>query len=320
MLWAATFAVLWRRVRGRSRCARWSLVQEVTVDVQRRNGLLLMRLGPERARRHLEAIALPSTRERDVVRDPVDVDGLRGEWIRPRESTTETGVLLYFHGGGYVFGTLGMYRDFTARLALATRMRVLAVDCRQAPEHRFPAAVDDAVRAYRWLRASGVAAGRIVLGGDSSGGALAVSTLLVVRDASEALPAGAALISPWVDLEAASPSVDANALLDWGDRTYLLHWARLYLGEADPRAPLASPLHARLDGLPPLQIQIGGAELLRDEVTAFARAAEQSGVNVRLEVHDDMTHGWQMNPGVFPQSQVALQLIGEFVAGLGVRG
>lgn len=288
-------------------------MQEVTVDVQRRNGLLLMKLGPERARRHLAAIAVPSAREREVVRVPVDVDGLEGEWIRPRDSTAETGVLLYFHGGGYVFGNLAMYRDLTARLSLATGMRVLALDYRQAPEHRFPAAVDDAVRAYRWLRASGVAASRIVLGGDSSGGALVVTTLLVVRDAHEALPAAAAMISPWLDLEAGSASVDANALLDWGDRTYLLHWARMYLGDADARAPLASPLHAGLDGLPPMLIQVGGAELLRDEVTAFVRRAERSGVLVRLEVHNDMTHGWQMNPGVFPQGQVALERIGEFV-------
>ena len=313
MVWIATFTVLWRRLCGRSRCARWTLVQEVTIDVQRRNGLLLMRLGPERARRHLASIAAPSKSESLVSRERVDVDGLEGEWVQAPGVPRDRGVLIYYHGGGYVFGTLAMYRDFTARLALATRVRVLAVACRRAPESRFPAATEDAVRAYRWLRARDVSATRIVLGGDSSGGALVATTLLILRDANESLPAGAFLISPWVDLEAASPSVDTHARLDWGDRSYLLHWARMYLGEADPRDPLASPLHARLDGLPPLLVMAGGAEVLSDEVTAFARRAQRAGARAHLELFDDMPHGWQMLPDVFPQAKIAVKCIARFV-------
>lgn len=273
-----------------------------------------MRLPPERARRHLARLAPRFAGERDVVRDVADVDGLEGEWTRAKATADDAHVLLYFHGGGYVFGSGAMYRELTARLAIATGARVLAVTCRRAPEHRFPAAVDDAVRAYRWLRATGIAADRIVLVGDSSGGALAVTTLLVVRDAAEALPAGAVLISPWVDLEAKSASVDANALLDWGGRAYLRHFAAMYLGDSDPRSPLASPLHAKLDALPPLLILVGGVEVLRDEVTAFARRAETSGVRVELNVIDDMVHGWVMSPAVFPQARVAIDQVARFVA------
>ena len=210
-------------------------------------------------------------------------------------------------------GSVEGYRELLARIAVTCGVRVLAIDYRLAPEHPFPAAVDDCHAAYRWVLESGVEPRRLLLAGDSAGGSLAVATLVAARDSGDALPRGALLISPWVDLESRRPSVASNSTFDWGDRGYLEHWSAQYLNGADPRDPRGSPLYADLAGLPPLLIQIGTAELLYDEVVAFAEKARAQGVEVTLQPWPEMVHGWAMLKDFFPQARRSVEAIARFV-------
>jgi monoterpene epsilon-lactone hydrolase len=224
-------------------------------------------------------------------------------------------TFLHLHGGGYVMGDPAGSRGFTTVLALATRARVISLDYRLAPEHRFPAAVDDALAAYAALLASGVAPSRIAIGGESAGGGLAVAALLAIRDAGLRLPACAVALSPWVDLTCAGGShasrADRDPLLTQG---ILLEMADQYLFGQDPRAPQASPAVADLRGLPPLLIQVGADEVLLDDAITLAQRAEAAGVPTRLEVWPEMIHVWQMFAGALPEADDAIQKIAGFLA------
>ncbi|MBS1122664.1 MAG: 6-hexanolactone hydrolase [Deltaproteobacteria bacterium] len=319
-LFAASLRVLRRRLASGPRRPGWSWVQESVIEAMRRNGAHLMALPIADARRHVDALA-PSGRRRGVRREPCQVAGLNGCRFIPATAaaTGNPTTLLYLPGGGYAFGSVRSYADFLARVSRASGARVLALEYPHAPEHRFPAAPEACLAAYRALVAEGTRPEDIVLGGDSAGGGLALTILLALRDAHEAQPRGAVLISPWVDLSASQPSVTAHDRYDWGDRAYLVHWASLYLGEADPRDPRASPLFADLHGIAPLLIQVGSAELLFDEVTALARRAREAGVAVDLKTWDDMTHAWMLVPDVFPQATPALELVAQFLTTPGLH-
>ena len=298
-----------RRRRSGPLLPGWSWLQETMVAGLRYNGQRLMSLPPVAARQRLEALALP-TNLRKVAIEAFTIGNTPARWFTRKGVTDET-TLLYFHGGGYVMGSVESYRELLGRIALSCRVRVLAIDYRLAPEAPFPAALDDCLAAYRWALANGVEPSRLLVGGDSSGGGLAIATLVRARDEGDATPRGAVLISPWVDLEARRPSVAANSRFDWGDRDYLQHWLVQYLNGANARDPLASPLYADLAGLPPLFIQVGTAELLYDEVVAFADKARAEGVDVTLEPWPNMVHGWTMLDQFFPQAKEALESIGK---------
>jgi monoterpene epsilon-lactone hydrolase len=200
------------------------------------------------------------------------------------------------------------------RLSLATSMRVLGLNYRLAPEHPFPAAVDDVAAAYRWLLDSGIAPARIAIAGDSAGGGLALATTIATRDAGLPLPGAVVSLSPWVDLALTGASMDAKA----GDdpivsREMLLRWAKLYLGDHDARTPLASPLYASLHALPPLLIQVGASEVLLDDATRLAERASTGGVDTTLEVWPEMIHVWQAFAAILPEGRQAIARIGEFV-------
>lgn len=301
-----------RRQHGPLR-AGWSLLQETMVAGLRYNGERLMGLTPVAARQRLEALALPANRLKVAI-ETFTIGKIRARWFT-RKGAVDDPTILYFHGGGYVLASVESYRELLARIALTCRARVLAIDYRLAPESPFPAALDDCLTAYRWALSNGVDPKRMLVAGDSSGGGLAVATLVAARDAGDALPRGGVLVSPWLDLESAHPSVAANATFDWGDRAYLQHWSTQYLNGADARDPRASPLYADLAGLPPLLIQVGTAELLYDEVVAFADKARAQKVEVTLEPWPDMPHGWIMMKDFFPQAQQALEAIARFVHG-----
>lgn len=312
------FAVLllgWRTWLKRRRSGPlrpgWSWLQETIVAGLRHNGQLLMSASPPAARRRLEALAAAADR-RMVTIEPLAMGTLRAQSFVPKDVVVEL-TILYFHGGGYVLGSAQSYRELLARIARTCGVRVLAIDYRLAPEHPFPAALDDCHAAYRWALANGSEPGRLLLAGDSSGGGLAVATLVAARDAGDVLPRGAILISPWVDLESSHPSVFASSTFDWGDRDYLRHWSAQYLNGADARDPRASPLYAELGGLPPLFIQVGTAELLYDEVVAFADKARAQGVDVTLEPWPEMAHGWAMLKDFFPQAQRSVEAIASYV-------
>jgi acetyl esterase/lipase len=236
-------------------------------------------------------------------------------WFVPREGAGDA-VVLYLHGGAYVFGSTRTHGDLMARLGLAAKARVLGLDYRLAPEHPFPAALEDTVAAYRWLLASGVGPERVVLAGDSAGGGLAVAAMLKLREQGVPLPAGGVLLAPWMDLECSGQSMVSHEPYDWGDRAMLLHWARWYVGKASPREPLVSPTHASLSGLPPLFMQVGSAELQHDDVTRFAQTARAAGVRVELEVWPEMVHNFQTFGAGFPESERAVARLGEAVRAL----
>jgi acetyl esterase/lipase len=249
----------------------------------------------------------------DVHREAALADAVAAEWFT-LEGAARDAAILYLHGGGYVVGSIRSHAGLTAQLARAANVRLLSLDYRLAPEHPHPAAVEDAVAAYRWLQGQGIAPKRIVIAGDSAGGGLTVATLLALRDAGDPLPAAAVCLSPWLDMELTGESIDARAADDpIVQRDALARYAAWYLGGADPRTPLASPLHARLDGLPPLLIQVGTAETLLDDAIRFARRAQAAGIAVTLEPWEEMIHVWQFFAFTLPEGRQAIARIAEFI-------
>jgi epsilon-lactone hydrolase len=253
----------------------------------------------------------------DVNCQPIDAGGVKAEWIVPPNAAADR-VILYFHGGGYVMGSINTHRAMVARIARAAQARALALDYRLAPEHPFPAAVDDATAAYRWLLAQGYKPNKIAISGDSAGGGLVLAALIALKDAKVALPACAAPISPWTDMEGTGASMKTNASKDpmvapSGGNGGLFNMAKAYVGNADPRNPLASPLHADYHGLPPLLIQVGSTETLLDDSTRVAEKAKAAGVEVDLEVWDEMIHVWHVFAKLLPEGQQAIDRIGQFV-------
>jgi len=249
----------------------------------------------------------------DVRCEEVDADGVPGEWIMTPEATAER-VVFYLHGGGYTIGSVKSYRELVSRLSRVAGARVLAIDYRLAPEHPFPAAVEDATTAYRWLLKNGVEPGRIVIAGDSAGGGLTVAALVALRDAGDAPPAAGVCLSPWVDMEGIGESWTTKAQADPIDKPEaLLEMAKAYLGGANPRTPLAAPLYADLAGLPPMLIHVGTAEVLLDDSVRLAKRARAAGVDVTLEQWEDMIHVWHFFGSILPEGQQALDRIGEFI-------
>jgi acetyl esterase/lipase len=249
----------------------------------------------------------------DVTSTPVEAGGVRAEWI-VAPGAVQDRVVLYLHGGGYVVCSVDTHRDLMARISRAAEARVLGVDYRLAPEHPFPAAVQDATAAYRWLVASGVQPAHIAIAGDSAGGGLTVATLVALRDAGDPLPAAAVCLSPWVDLEGIGDSMTTKAAADPFVRNDMIQFlAQQYLGNHPPRTPLAAPLYAELRGLPPLLIQVGTAETLLDDSTRLAERAKAAGVQVTLETWDDMIHIWQIFAPILPEGQQAIVRLGAFI-------
>jgi acetyl esterase/lipase len=244
----------------------------------------------------------------------VDANGVRAEWTRVPESDDEA-VLFYLHGGGYIMGSLAGYRHFVARICRAGRVRGLAVDYRLAPEHPFPAAIEDSVNAYRWLLANHIAPSRIVIAGDSAGGGLTLSTLLALKENGVQMPAAAICLSPSTDLARTGASITTKASEDvFLTRELLDLCYDSFLGPGeDPRNPLASPLYADLAGLPPLLIMVGTAEILLNDSTRIAKKAKESGVEVELQVAEGMTHVWSFFAGVIPEGQEGVETMAAFI-------
>jgi epsilon-lactone hydrolase len=241
---------------------------------------------------------------------PADAGGVPAEWVAAAGARTGR-VLMYLHGGGYQLGSPATLRHLTGLLSAATSARVLSPDFRLAPEHPFPAAVEDALTAYRWLLAGGTEPAAIAIAGDSSGGGLALGTLVALRDAGDPLPAAAAVISPWTDLALTGESLRTRAAAEVMLKPAgMPETAALYLAGADPRHPNASPLYADLRGLPPILIHVGDAEVILDDSTRFAARAKDAGVDVTLEIWDEMPHVWHAFAGLLPEADQA-------VAGLG---
>jgi acetyl esterase/lipase len=261
-------------------------------------------------RRGMEAMTGAMELPADVVTEPVTVNGVPAEWVSTPGASAHH-ALLYLHGGAYVVGSVNTHRDLAGRLSRASGARVLNVDYRLAPEHPHPAAVEDATAAYRFLLDAGYESRRLAVAGDSAGGGLTVATLVALRDAGAPLPATGVCLSPWVDLEGIGESMATRAHLDpMVQKEHLVRMAQWYLGGQSPRTPLAAPLYADLAGLPPLYIQVGTAETLLDDSTRLAARAREAGVDVTLEIWDDMIHVFQAFAAILPEGQEAVEKIG----------
>jgi acetyl esterase/lipase len=231
---------------------------------------------------------------RDVTVEPVTANGVRAEWTSTPQDDRNA-ALLWLHGGGYVIGSLDSHRHAVSEAGRAAKAWALALDYRLAPEHPFPAAVEDAVSGYRYLLSRGVRPGRIAIAGDSAGGGLVVAALVAIRDAGLAQPACGWCVSPWIDMEGIGETMTTRAAADpMVQREPLLEMAKLYLGGADPRSPLAAPIYADLKGLAPLLIQVGAAETLLDDAIRLAKVAGAADVRVDLQIWPEMIHVWHL--------------------------
>jgi|SRR5579885_2820373 acetyl esterase/lipase len=249
----------------------------------------------------------------DVKCEPVSAGGVKAEWVSAPGADPNRAIL-YLHGGGYVIGSINTHRSLAGRLSRASKARVLLIDYRLAPENPHPAAVEDAVAAYRWMLQQGLKPSRIAVSGDSAGGGLTVATLVAIRDAKLAMPAAGVPISPWVDLEGIGDSMTTKAAVDpIVQKAGLLQMAQAYLAGKDPRTPLAAPLYADLSGLPPLLIQVGTAETLLDDASRLAERARKAGVQVTYEPWENMIHVWHLFAPMLDEGQQAIERIGAFV-------
>lgn len=243
-------------------------------------------------RRDIDARGVAFGLASDVKVEKVSAGGVPAEWTST-PGVDATAAVLYAHGGGYAIGSLDSHRHLVAEIGRACGARALALDYRLAPEHPFPAPVQDALAAYRFLLESGIKPGRIAIAGDSAGGGLVVAAMLAIRGAGLPQPGCGWCISPWVDMQSAGASMLDNAARDPSvQKAGILDFAAIYLAGADPRSPLASPIYGELRGLPPLIIQVGAVETLLDDSLMLARAASLADVYVDLQVWPEMIHVW----------------------------
>ncbi|MSO90573.1 MAG: alpha/beta hydrolase [Acetobacteraceae bacterium] len=256
----------------------------------------------------------------DVTVEKLNLNGVKAEKSRTKDDDA-SGAILYVHGGGYVIGSLDSHRHMVTEAGRAAGVPTYALDYRLAPEHKFPAPVDDTIASYRALLAQGIAPGKITIAGDSAGGGLVVAALVAIREAGLPQPALGWTISPWIDMEALGGTMASNAGRDpTVQKETILEMARLYLGGASPRSPLAAPLYADLKGIAPLLIQVGSIETLLDDSIRLAGRAAVAGVPVRLDVWPDMPHIWHIFHPILAAGRQALAQGGAFAKSAMVNG
>ena len=268
----------------------------------------------QQRRRDADARGLAFGLASDVKVEKVSANGVAAEWTSTPGAARDAAIL-YAHGGGYLFGSLDSHRHLVAELGRAANTVALALDYRLAPEHPFPAPVEDAVAAYRYLLAQGFKPERIAIAGDSAGGGLVVAAMVAIREAGLAQPGCGWCLSPWIDMEALGGSMESKAAADpMVQKAGILEIAKAYLGGADPRSPLAAPLYADLAGIAPLLIQVGAAETLLDDAIRLAQRAGAADVRVDLQVWPEMVHVW---PLFWPELDAGKRALGE--AGAWIR-
>lgn len=265
------------------------------------------------ARRGLEALSAFTPVAPDVKVERLSVEGIPAEWVTAPNAKEER-VFLYLHGGAYIMGSCNTHRFLASKLSRSTASRVLVPEYRLAPENPYPAAVEDALAAYRWLVNSGISPENIIIGGDSAGGGLTLSTLLSLKEAGERLPALAVLLSPWTDLAATGKSMETRKDADpWLKPESTRSTPALYIRELDPRDPHVSPIYADLSDLPPMLVHVGNDEILLDDSVRLVDRATAAGVEISFKIWDDMWHVFQTFN--IPEGQQSVDEIGKFVVG-----
>lgn len=301
-----------RRERGPAR-PTWSLRFEWIVRYLRRDWEATRTWDLPRLRAELHRRPYPNPVGRKTKCRDAELGGVPARWVVPPAAREER-FIIFFHGGSFIYGSgRTTHAEVIARLAIASGVTVIAPDYRLAPEHPFPAQLEDAERVYAALVASGVSPKQIVLSGDSAGGNLALELALSLRDRGTPGPAGLLLVSPWSDLEMPGKSFVENDRYDYGTREVLAVHARAFAGGAALDDPRLSPVHARLDGIGPVLVIAGELEIPRDDILALAARMKDAGVDVTVHVAPDMPH----NPPIFaayhPAAAAALDVAAAFV-------
>lgn len=265
-------------------------------------------------RQGLEELANMRPPDPDIQVEKITIEEIPGEWLTP-PNAVEGRVLYYLHGGAYCAGSCNSHRNLVAKLARSCGARALVIEYRLAPEHPFPAALEDAVTAYKWLTETGTCPDNIVIGGDSAGGGLAVATLISLRDEGIQLPKAAFLLSPWTDMEGTGDSVRSRAEFEpWLNPDSIGDTARLYIGDLDPRHPLVSPIYAELHDLPPTLVHVGHDEILLDDSTRLVERLRNAGVEAELKIWEGMWHVFHSFAPAVPEANAAIEEIGEYVS------
>jgi epsilon-lactone hydrolase len=293
----------------------WTYRYEVLAEVLRKTNDRGLSLPVTEMRRGLVASRIHASVYPAIRHEKGTLAGRPTEIFTPVGWTESGPTILYLHGGGYIVCSPATHRDLVSRIAVASGARCIALNYRKAPEHPFPAPIDDAEAAYRALVGEGVAADQLFVGGDSAGGGLTLALLLRLRGTGLPLPRAAVLLSPWVDLECSGESIARNAPYDYLPARGLSWGAEQYLQGADRKHPHASAVHADLAGLPPMLIQTGSAELFLSENQALAERATRAGVDVTHEVEHGMIHVFQAFATFLPECEPAIGRIGNFVRG-----
>jgi len=289
----------------------WNWFMEVATQVLKRQLTIAFNMrNINEARRYLDSLIMSPQVPQVRISESAH-EYFRGSWFACKNLQSPL-TLLYFHGGGYSFYPKA-YAEFIALIALAAKSKTFALDYRLSPENRFPAQLEDALHAYRWLLENGTHPENLVVAGDSAGGNLTLALLLGARDAKLPLPALAIVLSPATGFHNDHECVAANEEYDWIDSRMLAQWTDWFCDPAQRQDPLVSPVLADLRGLPPIYIQAGRDEILYDGIKAFADRAKHQGADVVLEAWDHMNHDFQVFGFDVPQSAEALRRIGEVV-------
>jgi acetyl esterase/lipase len=287
----------------------WNFAFELSTYLLRNQLQSAFRMDVAQARLYLDTAVIESPSRSQFLETEFQNQTVRGTWFVPRTGSPAI-TMLYLHGGGYSFYPKSAYASFIAQITLATGCKTFALDYRLAPEHRFPAQLQDALAAYRWLLEQGTNPKNLVIAGDSAGGNLSISLLLSARDAGLPLPSLAVAISPAVEFDRVRQSVVDNEDFDWLDIRMLAQFASWFCTGEEPCDPLVSPIHADLRNLPPIYVQAGQREVLRDSIIAFSDRAQSLGADVTLDLWDDMNHCFQCFGDYAVQSREALAKIG----------
>lgn len=276
-------------------------------------GVDMARLPLRLHRKGIDRLEKMAKRPKGVSFEAIICDGIPAEWATPNNAKGK-GVILYLHGGAYAMGSIATHRALSGNIAIASKTKCLTIDYRLAPENPYPCAIEDSIKAYKWILKQGIDASKIVIAGDSAGGGLAIATLLKLKDDKLPLPGAAVCLSPWLNLENNGASVKQLGKKDpMIDKPAMDVFALHYAPKKNLKDPLISPTHGNLEGLPPIYIQVSQSEILYDDTLSFEKKAKAAGVNIKVESWKNTVHVWQILAFFLPEAKKAIKKIGAYI-------